>query len=878
MKFHPLNDDVIITSGSRSTVKLFNIVTGKQLSSICIDLSDPLPTTFCQSAISNDSAVLAVAGHQTIALFNISYSKAVPYGSIFLEQFGQNDPYFAAVQRDMPSYHVSDLGYRQTPTQQPALCNARFEPYKDRVPQSYFFPCILNIINFRHERTLQQMLHDCPFWARVENEFPGVNQRWFSYQTTISFNSKQVVSGKSGLLHEKQVVIEPPPPPIPSPPVLPNVNVIPPINPVSDVLVLPDDDFTDPEMESDEGEFIPDDEEADVIDDVIDEEEITDDDGDDDLSYNPSASVHIPLVINQVETSMSSTRHQSRQPRRSRRTGELDPVGVLPAKRRRRQLMDSMDGSYSIINQSYRHEEVDYEHPDFDKVVTDDVSDNQSDSSDEEFMEEIIRLQHQAHDVKEQKEQKRPRNVKSKPVELPSLESLAITSRDGWSNMSDCGFVPQPGDDVVYLPFLHSLTIESCRIMLLSGYYHRMSTKGDVTRQELLEYFSFLCTVLPDLEIDHQTNPMVKGQIQTIDFEIVTGDYPESCLPLISSCIHFSSTDAPLKEITDCPPSPTSLPSLSYSSTRELRLRRRSRYTCPSLNTRRKSNQAADPKDRLKPKLTPFARTVDFQIESVLAPPFPYILPAKVLDLNNDFSFKEGDFVYVNRHTGYPQIQGQDIFEFRKYLSDSDAPLPSYISSLSSSEHSVPLCYWLGSSLMSSTGSKLGRRREAKIIENSSNNSTLSDAFNTICIEFVSAKSDHTQLIVSPWDIIPHDSPAKKITTPCDVSPSYLSMEYCELAFNIISRLIEDSDEFNMFQETPTDRIAPGYSAIVPMPMSISTIICKLQCKAYRHAFALKTDVELILRNSELYNGLNDTEIVPSARLLVENLISELFK
>ena len=66
------------------------------------------------------------------------------------------------------------------------------------------------------------------------------------------------------------------------------------------------------------------------------------------------------------------------------------------------------------------------------------------------------------------------------------------------------------------------------------------------------------------------------------------------------------------------------------------------------------------------------------------------------------------------------------------------------------------------------------------------------------------------------------------------------------------------------------------YSAEVPLPIALNTILQRLRNSYYRSVAAVATDAQLLRQNAEKFNGKNDEEVVPAARAATSAILSVL--
>ena len=91
--------------------------------------------------------------------------------------------------------------------------------------------------------------------------------------------------------------------------------------------------------------------------------------------------------------------------------------------------------------------------------------------------------------------------------------------------------------------------------------------------------------------------------------------------------------------------------------------------------------------------------------------------------------------------------------------------------------------------------------------------------------------------------------------------------EWMEPARSVLYRLINFVPQASWFYEPVDERDVPGYRALVDNPVCLKQISDQLNAGQYASAAALWADVELIVRNSETFNG-PDNEITEGARLV----------
>ncbi|KAL0224424.1 hypothetical protein P9112_003814 [Eukaryota sp. TZLM1-RC] len=855
-EFFPFDSSYIIVGSCRHKVSLFSLQ-GEIFTSITVDSTDPLPINFCQSATSFDGKSVAFAGFQTIAIFNTTLNERKPLGAAFLEQFTILDPYYRELQRQIPPYFVSDSGYFAPHPQNPALCNIRFEPYKDNVPRLYEFPPNIDsfcpflegddvtvsngpdddVIRSKIKCFEFEVLYSSPFWARNSNNKFCLVAHKYSISSRISLTKNVFISQQTGLPTEKQVIIEPPPPPSPEPFNQPiNHNLI------DDVI---DDVPDDAIQEEDFPEFIPDDDGNDddfEVSDAVATEAEDDDYGE----------ANFLTTVELVEQNLAR--------RRSVKEEEL------PSKRKRRQLNTTLSDEFMLVDRGQRHAYVAVN----ESQEVDESQESRVDSdSDDEFLNDILTpAQREVQKSKENAKKQPQSKPQSKKIELPSLQTLSLTSRESWQNSFDNGYVPQVGDSVVFVPKIYDFVVESVKITLIKSLIARLEGEklsNFQLKNKIFEYFDFLNTMIPNNRMK-ESESLIKGRITFIDFESLNDHYPEECLPLCQATIGIA-TDYALPIEAPIPPKSTVEKSQNRS-----RLRSQSSVTNRTL-----------PVDHRVNPYEGLLLEAEYEIQTVFAPPFPFLLPlgCEPLLFSDLDEFKAGDSVFVNRTSGLPIITGTEVYEFRQFLTHNDVTLPDWLKSEGQKEFSKPLAPFLGSLVCKSVGNKLSRRREARIVSiNQLHHLPFETNFCSITVELKSPTMTNIQLVVSPWDLIPSKANSKQIFCPFDIGNSLtvLNSTFFNFAFNIISQIMEESPEFSLFQEIPVDRIAPGYSSIVPIASSASFLIQNLHDGLYRHPGALLFDIERILSNAELFNGVDDFDIVPFAKKFVSRLKSELFK
>ncbi|KAL0221398.1 hypothetical protein RCL1_001252 [Eukaryota sp. TZLM3-RCL] len=909
---HSLNSDLLIVGGCKNTIKLISTVDGSVLSSAVTDPSDPIPTVFCQVCVSRNGLFVAAAGDKTIGIATLGSSLPPPPGSLFLEQFGADDPYFSnPLAPEKLSRFVSSLGFHEHPREQPVLCDLRFSPYKEALPCYVRLPFALNLTNVRTFLEPSDVTISTPFWAREQWNIARTPFRFVHCLVTIQLTDFLLLSNHDksfGLVINKCDVLRPswtcvdmvnqaPEVETPKP------TFVPPKPPARPPPVVPDPLVVDESVAESyiiDEPFIPDPDEDSCSDCSYEDHDEVDSEVDlPTISAGPRSSMRLDTPTLLTPAALPPSKPSTTRSRRRKASDDLAPATNLPP-RKRKLLVPTMDDNYSHFDSGIKssiHHLVESSSniptlnvplvtdlPNFDGSSDDNSGDH--DSSEDEFMEHIMTP---AAPVVSQDKPKRS-GPKPKPFEMPSLSTLSLATRTAWSSKSyDLGFIPQVGDSVVYIPRIDSFVTESCRITLLKSYISRyIGQYGSPPEpSDVVSYHDFLSSVLqlPDLQDE------ISGTIVCIEFEIHQGHYPEAVdLPLVVAHIGIATPMAAPIERNSAPKQrPSRRSEVDRSSsvvTTRLRSGRLRSEVAPSLNTRSSGRKnKVDPFEHLK--LT-IGREVEYEadvwISTALAPPFPFLCPSITLDCRQSFaSISEGDLLYFNRNNGVVEVTGQDITEFRQFIHDLtpnllDWKVPSWALSLDPSlDTSRSCCHWLGSSLSMNLGQRRLRRVECKVL--SLLPSHISTGFNSLVVEVTSAAQRGYRLIVSMWDIVPNSVPAKTPFSWADGLGKFpsLASDFTSMAFNAISRLVEDNEEFAWFVDRVTNDSAPGYDSIVPVPSYSTRIITLLQDSQYRHPAELKSDIERIAKNAELYNG-EDSELHGLACRFRDNLLLALFR